>query len=70
MVKRCTLKDVAIATGLTVNSVSRALHNKSDISEVTKRRVNEAAKRLGYVPDFASVLRFLQHGNSDVAGIV
>ena len=54
MVKRCTLKDVAIATGLTVNSVSRALHNKSDISEVTKRRVNEAAKRLGYVPNFAA----------------
>ena len=54
MAKRCTLKDVAIATGLTVNSVSRALHNKSDISELTKKRVTEAAKRLGYVPNSAA----------------
>lgn len=68
MAKRCTLKDVAIATGLTVNSVSRALHNKSDISELTKKRVTETAKRLGYVPNFAA--SSLKRGKSYTVAIL
>ena len=54
MVKRCTLKDIANATGLTVNSVSHALRDMGDISAETKLRVAEAAKRLGYVPNLAA----------------
>ena len=68
MAKRCTLKDVAMATGLTVNSVSRALHNKSDISELTKKRVTETAKRLGYVPNFAA--SSLKRGKSYTVAIL
>jgi LacI family gluconate utilization system Gnt-I transcriptional repressor len=32
-------------------TVSRVLRNKGDVSEATRRKVQEAAKRLGYVPN-------------------
>lgn len=32
-------------------TVSRVLRNKSDVSEATRRKVQDAAKRLGYVPN-------------------
>ena len=66
--KRVTLKDIARETGLTVNSVSHALNDKSDISPATKERVAEAAKRLGYVPNLASSA--LKKGKSRTLAIV
>ena len=68
MIKRCTLRDVAQATGLTVNSVSRALHDKDDISKETKKRVAEVAKKLGYVPNHAAAA--LKRGRSNTVAIV
>ena len=68
MVKRCTLKDIAQVTGLTVNSVSRALRDKSDIAPETKRRVMETAKELGYVPNFAA--SSLKKGKSFTVAII
>ena len=68
MIKRCTLRDVAQATGLTVNSVSRALHDKDDISKETKKRVAEVAKELGYVPNHAAAA--LKKGRSNTVAIV
>lgn len=68
MIKRCTLKDVAQATGLTVNSVSRALHDKDDISKETKKRVAEVAKQLGYVPNHAAAA--LKRGRGNTVAIV
>lgn len=66
--KRVTLKDIARETGLTVNSVSHALNDKSDISPATKERVAEAAKRLGYVPNLAASA--LKKGKSRTLAIV
>lgn len=66
--KRVTLKDIARETGLTVNSVSHALNDKSDISSATKERVAEAAKRLGYVPNLAASA--LKKGKSRTVAIV
>jgi LacI family transcriptional regulator len=54
LAKRITLKDVAEKTGFTINTVSRALHNKSDISEETKKVIDKAAKAMGYVRDAAA----------------
>lgn len=36
MQKRVLLKDIAEKMGLTINTVSRALKDKEDISEMTK----------------------------------
>ena len=55
---RVTLQDVARATGYTVNTVSRALKNKPDISPATCRRIQEVAREMGYVRNYlASSLR-------------
>ncbi|MGQ9628992.1 MAG: LacI family DNA-binding transcriptional regulator [bacterium] len=45
---RVSIKDISREVGVSVNTVSRALNDKDDISEETKRRVFEAAKRLNY----------------------
>lgn len=56
--KRVTVKDIAVATGLSVNSVSHALADKLDISEKTKQLVRQKAEEMGYVKNMiASSLR-------------
>ena len=52
------LKDIAAEAGVSINTVSRALHDKEDISVETRRRIKAIADELGYVPDVnASRLR-------------
>lgn len=51
---RCTLKNIAEATGFTVNTVSRALKDKSDISVATRERVKRIAAEMGYIPNIAA----------------
>ena len=46
-----TLRDVSEASGVSEMTVSRVLRNKGDVSEATRNKVREAAKRLGYVPN-------------------
>ncbi|WP_138750866.1 LacI family DNA-binding transcriptional regulator [Paenibacillus sinopodophylli] len=47
--KATTLKDIAEQTGFTVNTVSRALKNKEDISASTIKLIQEKAQELGYI---------------------
>lgn len=52
------LKDIAIRTGFSINTVSRALQNKDDISDETRKTILHAAKEMGYIPNgLASGLR-------------
>ena len=46
-----TLRDVSEASGVSEMTVSRVLRNKGDVSEATRLKVQEAAKRMGYVPN-------------------
>ena len=46
-----TLRDVSEASGVSEMTVSRVLRNRGDVSEATRARVLQAAKRLGYVPN-------------------
>jgi LacI family transcriptional regulator len=48
---RVTLTDIAKKTGFSVMTVSYALRNHPKISDATRRRIRQAAERLGYVPD-------------------
>ena len=43
MAKKVTLLQIAQKVGISVNAVSRALNDKSDISESTKVKVRQAA---------------------------
>ncbi len=65
---RPTLKTIAAETGLAVATVSRALKDAPDIGEETKRRVREAAARLGYRPNRAGVR--LRTGKTNVIALV
>jgi DNA-binding LacI/PurR family transcriptional regulator len=49
--RRPRLEDVATAIGMSPSSVSLALSDRPGPSEETRRRVREAAGRLGYRPD-------------------
>lgn len=56
--RRITMRDIAEKTGYTVNTISRALQNKTDISTGAREKIQLAAKELGYVHNsMASALR-------------
>ena len=62
------LKDLAEHLGLSQTTVSRALNGYPEVKEATRRRVAEAAARLGYRPN-ASALR-LATGRAGAVGMV
>ncbi len=49
--KRATIKDIAKKLGISPSTVSRALKNHPDISEETKKKVLETARKLNYRPN-------------------
>jgi LacI family transcriptional regulator len=52
--KKVTLQDIADIVGISKGTVDRAIHNRSDINEDTKRRILEVAKELNYTPNRAA----------------
>ena len=46
-----TLRDVSEASGVSEMTVSRVLRGKGDVSAATREKVQQATKRLGYVPN-------------------
>ncbi len=66
--KRVTLKDLAIITGYTINTVSRALHNKPDISLETKVKIQQAARQAGYIPNW--IASSLRTGSSNTIAVI
>lgn len=56
--KYITIKDISKEVGVSINTVSRALNDKPDISEKTKEKILQKAKEMGYVKNtFASMLK-------------
>lgn len=49
--RRVTLRDIANVTGFSVNTVSHALKDKSDISQETKQLIKSKAMEMGYIVD-------------------
>ena len=59
--KRTTIRDVAQEAGVSLTTVSHALNGYKDVSEKTRKKVMEVARRLDYMPDEASrALRGIQ----------
>ena len=46
-----TLRDVAEVAGVSEMTVSRVLRNRDDVSGATRKRVFDAARQIGYVPN-------------------
>lgn len=66
--KRVTIKDVALECGLALSTVSNALSNKSLVTKETRKRVEEAAKRLGYRA--SSIARGLRTNRTSAIGVL
>jgi len=66
--KRVCLKTIAYELGISVNSVSRALRDCSDISENTKEKVRKMAIELGYLPN--NLLYSINNGNIKSVALV
>ena len=53
-----TIREISILSGYSVSTVSKALNNKTDISEGTKTMIKRIAKEHNYVPNkYAVALR-------------
>ena len=50
-----SMKDISIACGVSVATVSKALNDHHDISEDTKERIKQVAKEMGYFPNSAAI---------------
>lgn len=55
MGKRTKLKDIADQLGISITTVYRALNDKSDINEDTKREILALAEELGYRPNSSAI---------------
>ena len=67
--KRCTIKEVAARSGVSVATVSNVLQNKSHLySPQTAERVWQAVRELGYRP--SSVARSLIRRRTDTIGVI
>ena len=63
-----TIRDVAREAGVSVASASRALNGHTNVTLATRERVNEAARRMRYVPHEGA--RSLTRQRSDAIGVV
>ena len=65
---RVTLRDVAERANVSVNTVSRALNDKSGVSDETRKRIMGIAEELGYTQNL--VARGLVTQSTNVIGVV
>jgi LacI family transcriptional regulator len=63
-----TMKDIARDLGISIVTVSRAMHNRQDINEDTRKRVLNRVKELNYTPNLAA--RSLVTGRTYLVGLV
>lgn len=66
--KIVTLKDVALRTGFTVNTVSRVMNHRDNIAPQTRELILKTAKELGYVGN--SLAGSLRSGMSGTVAII
>jgi LacI family transcriptional regulator len=66
--RRPTMHDVAARAGVALSSVSRALSDHPDVSKKMRRRVHEAARELGYEPNFLA--QSLRTGSTHTVGFL
>ncbi len=62
------IRDLARHLDLSIGTVSRALNDKADVNPETRKRIREAAARLGYSANQSG--RSLRRGQTDLVGVI
>ena len=62
-----TIKDIAKEAGVAVSTVSRVLNNHPDVSEATKKKVQEVVEKRKFVPN--SNAKHLKQQNTNLIGV-
>ena len=65
---RITIKQVAIESGVSTQTVSRVINNRPDVAPETRKKVQRVIKRLSYHP--SHIARSLIRGRSNTLGVV
>jgi LacI family transcriptional regulator len=65
---RTSLKELAIKSGYSVNTVSRALRDADDVKASTKSLIKQLADEMGYIPNV--VAKNLRLGKTNTIGVV
>jgi len=68
METKATLKNISKILNISISTVSRALKNHPDISEITKKKVQEAANMLEYEPNTYAIS--LRTDKSNLIGLI
>ncbi|WP_299834706.1 LacI family DNA-binding transcriptional regulator [uncultured Tenacibaculum sp.] len=63
-----TLKQIAANLQLSVSTISRALNNNANISEVTRNKVKKEATRLNYIP--CSMAKSFRNRRTNIVGVI
>jgi LacI family transcriptional regulator len=63
------LKDIAEKANVSINTVSRALKDRKDIGDETKKRIQQIADQLGYIPN-ASASRLRSKENKMIGVVI
>ena len=66
--KEVTIYDIAKSLNISPSTVSRALNNDSSVNSKTKKKISEAAARMGYRSNL--VARSLRQQNSNTIGVI
>lgn len=68
MSKKVTIKDVAVAAGVSHQTVSRVMNDRPDVAKETRRRVLQVIEELDYLP--SAIARSLSRQHSQTLGVV
>ena len=59
MTEKIRIKDIAMRAGVSVGTVDRVLHERPNVSESARKKVEEALKEMNYQPNmYASALAY------------
>lgn len=68
MKQKISVRDVAEAAGVSIATVSRALNDSGYVSDEVRRRIEEAVRLTGYIPNYSA--RQLRTGRSRTIGLM